>query len=304
MQLVVEQPDNRIDRFLAGVLPGYSRAQVRALLKEGRVRVNGQRVSTGVRLNVGDEVSVDVAEVAASELPLAAFELPLTVLFEGEDYLVLDKPAGMPTLPLRPSERSTLANALVARYPEVRGVGAGPLDAGLLHRLDNDTSGLLLAARTAEAYRYLQAQQAQGAIAKTYLALVQGQPPQQGEISLPIAPTGRRKQAVRVLDANAEGARPAHTTFVVQRRFCEHALVEAHLRRGARHQLRAHLAAIGHPIAGDLLYGGKPGPVPRHFLHAWRITLRPSPKQALVTFEAPLPAELISWLEDLDATRG
>jgi 23S rRNA pseudouridine1911/1915/1917 synthase len=288
----------RLDDFLRRVLVGYSRAQVRVLLAAGKVRVDGQVMRTGRRLEVGARVTVDIE--AASTPLLASPDLPLTVLFENSAVVVVDKPAGMPTLPLAPHERHTLANALVARYPELRDVGGSPLEAGLLHRLDNDTSGLLVAARTPEAYRAFAAQFKNGEVAKGYLALVHGAPPDAQVIDWPVGHDPRRPEAMRVVRPGDPGdGRDARTEVRVLERVSGGALVQAVIRRGARHQIRVHLAASGCPIAGDRLYGppGVPRPVERHFLHAATVRLAHPVSGEPIELEAPLPEELQRWLE-------
>jgi 23S rRNA pseudouridine1911/1915/1917 synthase len=292
-QFIVEVAE-RLDRFLAARLPGFSRAQVRGLLREGAVRVGGKVVRTGVTLVAGDVVRVQVAELV--EVPVAEPELALSVVFAGPGMVLCDKPAGQPTAPLRPDERGTLVNALVARYPEMRGVGFGPLEPGLLNRLDNETSGLVLAARSREAWNAVHAQLERGEVVKHYLALVVGQPPETGEIDLPLVHGGKRmRPAAGALSGRGEG-QPAHTSFTVQRRWRGHCLLAVRIRQGVHHQIRAHLAASGWPIAGDELSGGGRGPVARHFLHAWRVDL-PHPVSGEITvFEAPLPAELDAWM--------
>ncbi len=288
------QSEERLDRFLAKELAGYSRAQVKKLLAAGAVRVGGRVVKTGMRLAPGDVVTVQV-EAELGEVPLGQPELPLAVVFESPGLVVVDKPAGQPTAPLRPDERGTLVNALVGRYPEMRGIGFGPLEPGILHRLDNQTSGLVMAARSREAFNAFAAQLERHEVEKLYLALVAGTPPDDGVLTSPIVNAGR---AMR-LGRGGEG-QPARTSFRVLRRLRGHALLEVRITQGVRHQIRVHLASAGWPIAGDVLYGGAPGPAPRHFLHASRLGV-PHPVSGEVTWlEAPLPPELAAWVNSIE----
>lgn len=298
-RIIAPPGDVRLDQLLVAELPGYSRAQVRELLQQGRVRVAGTVVRTGRRIAAGTLIEV---QAATGEVPLASAGLPLAVVFANSAVVVVDKPAGMPTLPLAPHEEHTLANALVARYPELRHVSDRPLEAGLLHRLDNDTSGLLVAARTPEAYRAFASQFAAGEVVKTYLALVHGHPAPAQVIELPLAHDPSRPEAMlAVADPvrqQALAARPARSEVRMAARHGDLSLVEVVIHKGARHQIRAHLAAVGHPVAGDRLYGDPtlPRPAPRHFLHAWRLRLRHPVSGEPIDFEAPLPGELTDWL--------
>jgi 23S rRNA pseudouridine1911/1915/1917 synthase len=289
--------ERRLDLFLAAELPGYSRAQVKALLRDGRVRVGGEVVRTGRRLAAGAVVEVRASRLSVGELPAAAPELPLDIAFTSPAVLVVNKPAGMPTLPLAPHERGTVANALVARHPEVRTAGGPPLEAGLVHRLDTDTSGLLLVARTALARRDLEHQLAAGQVTKVYLAVVRGSPPDSAVFMSPLAHDRTHRERMIV----AEGGRAARTELVLRERLREHALVELTITTGARHQIRVHLAAAGFPIAGDRLYGdaAAPRPAERHFLHAQSLRFRDPSSGELVSVNSPLPAELEIWLRQL-----
>jgi 23S rRNA pseudouridine1911/1915/1917 synthase len=215
-------------------------------------------------------------------------ELPLTVLFEGEDLLALDKPAGWHSHPLRDGERGTLANALVARYPECASASTDPREGGLCHRLDRETSGAILAARTPAGYQALRGALRERSVEKVYLALVRGEPPEAGSCELPITGKGVRPKIWR---SPRDGAkREASTHFRRLTRTADLALLEVRIETGVRYQIRVHLSALGYPLAGDALYrGGEPPPgLDRHLLHAWRIGL---PAPWLKWVEAPLPAD-------------
>ncbi len=217
--------------------------------------------------------------------------------------VLADKPAGMPSHPLKPGETGTAANALVARFPELASVGAAPREGGLVHRLDIDTSGLLLAARTEPAYAALRAQFGARAVEKGYLALVAGELHAGGEIDVPLAHDPHDPRKVRAASdpewAEAHRARPASTRFTPVERRPGFTLVDVEIATGVLHQIRAHLAFIGHPLAGDSLYGGPhlPG-LSRHFLHAARLAFA-HPDGTRPRFDSPLPPDLSSVLEAL-----
>lgn len=295
----------RLDQLLVAELAGFSRAQVRNLLQDGRVRLNGKRVTTGVHLSPGDAVTVHATQVP-QKVPVGQSNLPLDVVHEDDALIFVNKPAGMPCAPLRPDGTGTLANALVARYPELRGVGPNSLEAGLLWRLDNETSGLLAVAHKADAFAALRQQQDASAIAKTYVALVRGEiVSPEGVVDIPIAHDAQDKTRMRAVRSPAEAvqmkARPATTHFVVRQRLAGFTLVACEIHRGARHQIRVHLASLGTPICGDALYDPRwqQRPAPRHFLHAEEVQLvHPSHNQSM-RVRAGLPAELVAWLQGI-----
>ncbi len=287
----------RLDVALRAWLPGFSRERVRGLLREGRVRVDGAVARTGARVRAGARVIVSGVPPPGTPLPVASPELPLGGVHADEALVAVAKPAGMPTLPLEPDDTDTLASALVARFPELSGLGRSPLEAGILYRLDNETSGVVLAGRTAADFDALVRAQARGAIEKVYVALVAGAPPAEVEIGWPVghAPGDPARMVVQTGRRPVPGARPASTRVRVLARGPGAALVEARIRSGVRHQIRAHLAALGHPIAGDVPYGGAPGPVARHFLHALAVELAHPRSGEAVRIAADVPEELVRW---------
>ncbi len=289
----------RLDVFLKHRLEAWSRPKVRALCAQRRVRVNGAGAAPGTRLRAGDVIEI-TGEPLATELPLAAPELPLVLRYESEACLVADKPAGMPAAPLSPEERGTLVNALVARYPSLRGVGPKPLEAGLVHRLDNDTSGLLLVAKDERASRELWRQANLSKIIKTYLALVHGAPPREGRVTWPIEHDRTDRRRMRVLREASATSRRACTFWRVLAQGDASALLEVTITRGARHQIRAHLGDAGWPIVADALYGRGIKDAPylagRHFLHAAGLSFEDPAKRARVTVSSPLPPELVFCL--------
>ncbi len=297
---------SRLDVLLVKRVEGMSRAKARRMIEDGAVRVNGRRARKGARLASGDRVELDELPVPADFPALAAPEVPLVVRYEDAHLVVADKPAGLPAHPLRPDERETLAGALLGRYPEMAGVGYARREPGILHRLDNDTSGLVLAARSERAFEALRALLVGGAMDKRYLALVANPSISPGIIDAPIAPhpgDPRRVHAcVDPLDRRRAKARPARTQIVeVTRVGARFALLEVRASVAVRHQIRAHLAAVGHPLAGDWLYGG-PGVdgLDRHFLHASRIALDHPFERRRLDVGSPLPEALSTLVRRLE----
>jgi len=295
---VAEAPD-RLDKAVARLF-GVSRGRAMDWIAEGRVRVDGLRAPKGTPVAAGARISV---VRPPPDQPAPQPELPIRIVHADDCLVIADKPAGLPSHPLKPGEKGTAANALVGRFPELAHVGPSPREGGLVHRLDTDTSGLLLAARTEAAHAMLRAQFAARTVEKGYLALVAGELHAGGEIALPLLHDPRdpsRMQAASDPDYAAEhGARPAVTTFTPRERRGGFTLLDVQIATGVMHQIRAHLAFIGHPLAGDALYGGPPLPgLSRHFLHAARLGfLHPDGSRA--RFESPLPAELQAALEKL-----
>jgi len=271
---------DRLDRVIARRFPGASRRRVMALIEDGGVKIGGRRGKKGERVAAGAEITVlrppaDDAALAATPDPEA--EARLAWLHVDAARVVVGKPAGMPSQPLAAGERGTAAGGIVARYPECATASTDARDGGLVHRLDIGTSGVLIAARTRAAWDALRAHFGGGAVAKTYLALCEA-PPVSRECDAPLTQRGPR-----VVVDHAEGL-PAHTRWDVIARAGDRALVRCHASTGRMHQVRAHLAACGAPIVGDVRYGG--GPMPElieFFLHAESVRLPD------LTVTAPLP---------------
>lgn len=274
--VAAEHDGERIDRFLRQRGLRASRAALAEQLARGDIRVNGARFKKGQRLRAGDRVSGARANLPALAQPDPQ---PLAVLHEDAWLVLANKPAGMPSHPLRADERGTLASALLARYPEMAGVGHSPLEPGILHRLDTDTSGVMLAARDERTFAALHAAHRRGDFDKRYLALCSGE--LQARRVYAYLRADRRK--VRVDADPFEGAKAIETEITSVTRHGEFSLVEVRVPFAARHQVRAQLAALGHPIAGDALYGGRElAGLTRHFLHASELAFEhPHSKQVL-----------------------
>jgi 23S rRNA pseudouridine1911/1915/1917 synthase len=248
----------------------------------------------------GDEVSVSepIEEVAA----LPDFSLALAVCYEDACMVAVDKPAGVPSHPLRAGERGTVASALLARYPEMATVGYSAREPGIVHRLDTETSGVLLAARDAATFAALRAQLECGEMDKRYLALALGSPhvPARHEAWL-----SARGPSVTVRQEPFATAQPIVSELLSAEPYADHALLEVRVSLAHRHQIRAHLAALGHPIAGDRVYGGRALPgLQRQFLHASQLRLRHPLTGAELNVQAPLPHDLRALLAELASGVG
>jgi 23S rRNA pseudouridine1911/1915/1917 synthase len=301
-----EENGQRLDKVLCARIPGLGRAAVKRLFAQGLVRIvpeagRPRRATKGDVAEAGAVVEVEIGPTDTAAV--ADPGTPLEVALETDAVLVLEKPAGQPTAPLAPGERGTLANALVARYPDVRSCGFSPREPGLCHRLDTDTSGLVLAARTPEAFRKLTEALRAGRLDKRYLALVVAEGmPATGTIEIPLAshPKDRRRvlACTHPRDVARLDPRPASTRFEVAREQGGIALVEVRAPRALRHQIRAHLAAFGHPLLGDALYGGEPRPgLTRHALHAHYIAWPGDAELPAFAIRSPLPPDLAALVE-------
>ena len=258
----------RLDRLVVRHVRALGRRQARELIESGQVTVDGRRARAGAPVASGSRIEVSLPDATPEPEP----GLPLDVRLEQSAVLVVHKPASQPTAPLGPGEHGTLANALLGHYPELAGVGHRPREPGLLHRLDTETSGLLIVARTHAAFATLTGALTGGRIDKRYLAVsaVEGLPAF-GEIEGALGPDPERRGRVRIVpDPSREYARAAKTRYRVLQTSGGLTLLELEAKRAFRHQIRVHLASIGAPLVGDTLYGGAPWPDAgaRHALHA------------------------------------
>lgn len=295
----------RLDRAVADAL-GVGRAAVKRAFLQGRVRVNGRRARASDPAGPGMVVVLDLPGPAGAPVPDAGD--PLRVLAGTDRWLVADKPAGVATHPLRDGERGTLANAVASEYPECAEASLEPREGGAVHRLDADTSGCVLFARDREAWTFLRGQLTARTMEKVYLALVSGRVSAAGVCSVPLAQRGGRSVPVPERDpgerlpSRTGTPRPAETRWVVGHAFARHTLLEVRIPTGAMHQIRAHMAFLGHPVVGDVDYGGAAAALPgleRHFLHAWKLGFE-RPEGGRVEVQSPLPSELAAALAALE----
>ena len=293
-----EKEAQRLDKYLVACLPDLSRSRLQGLIKDGFVSVNGALPRKAGQLLEGRSVvQVTIPPIEPSQLIPEA--IPLEIRFENDDLLVVNKPAGMVVHPAAGHTSGTLVHAVLAHAPGLEGVG-GEQRPGVVHRLDRDTSGLILMAKNERAHRWLQDQFRLRKVQKTYLALVDGRPP---------TPTGRVEAAIgrdprqrkRMAIVAPEKGRMALSEYRTLETFPEHTLLEVHPITGRTHQIRLHLAFLGCPVTGDTIYGRRHASLPleRHFLHAARLSIRLRGENERRTFEAPLPQELVEVLERL-----
>jgi 23S rRNA pseudouridine1911/1915/1917 synthase len=301
LRLTVQAEDagRRLDRFLQDLFPQYSRTRLQDWIRGGRVKIDGTEQKPSYLLRGAESIEIEPAELP----PLKAEpeDIPLEILYEDDDVIAVNKPAGMVVHAGAGCRSGTLVNALVARFVNLSGVG-GDLRPGIVHRLDRFTSGVILVARHDEAHRDLASQFAGRTVEKVYLALVHGVVEQnRGKIEKPISrdPVHR----VRMTDRRGQG-RTARTEYRVLRRFRQFTLLEVRIGTGRTHQIRVHMAGIGHPVAGDRLYGAPARiegmePLGRYFLHSHRIVFLQPTRQTRTIVEAPLPEELEGWMAAL-----
>jgi 23S rRNA pseudouridine1911/1915/1917 synthase len=294
----VEESSLRLDKFLVKNLPELSRSRLQNLIRDGFVSVDGVMAYKGGQdITAGQVVEVRIPPPEPTNM--AAEAIPLAVVFENKDVLVINKPAGMVVHPAAGHAHGTLVNGVLGYDPDLEGVG-GVQRPGIVHRLDKDTSGLIIIAKNDQAHVWLQEQFSLRYVIKIYWALVDGHPPTpQGRIEAPIGrdPSHRQRMAIVPISRGREAATEYHSL----EQYPRHELIEAHPITGRTHQIRVHMAFIHCPIVGDTLYGHiHPSlPLTRFFLHALRLTITlPGEKQAR-TFEAPLPPELSIILEQL-----
>ncbi len=290
----------RLDKFLVAQFPAHSRSRIQHWIRDGRVLVNGRAArKAGQILEGGEQVTVHLPPPGDTDL--RPEPIPLDILFENADVLVVNKPAGMVVHPAAGHASGTLVNAVLAHVPDLEGVG-GERRPGIVHRLDKDTSGVIVIAKNDRAHRWLQSQFKERQTHKVYLALVDGAPPTpRGRIEAPIGRDTTHRQRMRVVPPGK--GREAVTEYFTRETFRQYTLLEVHPVTGRTHQIRVHLAFLGCPVVGDTVYGRRRPTLDlnRHFLHAWRLTIRLPDEQAPRTFEAPLPVELERALQQARA---
>ncbi len=291
----IKSGGERLDKAIVAAVPHLSRAAAQRLIKDGRVTVNGRGSKPSYRVEPGDAIMVNLPAESFPEILAQA--IALDVVHEDDHLLAVNKPAGMVVHPAYGHYSGTLVNAVLARCPEAVNVG-GPDRAGIVHRLDKDTSGLILVAKDEATHGALQRQFKRRQVKKTYLALVEGHPePRQGVIDAPIGRDKRQRKRMAIV----RGGREARTAYRVVELFDNHSLVELQPETGRTHQLRVHLAWMGCPLVGDRVYGYRKQRLleGRHFLHAHRLELTHPTTGAWLSLTAPLADELADLLRRL-----
>jgi 23S rRNA pseudouridine1911/1915/1917 synthase len=293
-----EHNPRRLDKFLVDQLAEVSRSQVQALIAAGHVTVDGEIPhKAGYMLGSGAKVEVEIPAPKPSSL--IPEKIPLDILFENEDVLVINKAAGMVVHPSAGHASGTLVHAILAHTPDIQGVG-GEKRPGVVHRLDKDTSGVIIMAKNDRTQRWLQAQFADRQVKKIYLALVDGAPPTpKGRVEAPIGrdPSHRQRMAI----TRADKGRAAVSEYFTQETFPKHTLLKVRILTGRTHQIRLHMAFLECPVAGDTVYGQRQPTLPlkRQFLHAHQLSLVIPGEARPRTFEASLPDELAQVLDTL-----
>ena len=301
-----EAVGTRLDSFLASRIEAISRTRLQRAIEDGDVLVNNRIVKASYRLRPADEIEIDLPEPAP--VAILAEPIPLNIVYEDVDLVVVDKPAGIVVHPGAGIESGTLANALVYHFNELSGV-AGRIRPGIVHRIDRETSGLLVVAKNDQAHENLSDQFRDRLVFKMYVALVYGQMSRErGEVEANIGRSSNNRTRMAVLKGGA--GRPARTIFQVDRRFQELTLLSVEIKSGRTHQIRVHLSYIGHPVVGDTAYGqGRENTVQdvitrqrikslgRHFLHSSRLAFEHPTSHERMEFSSSLPSELESLLK-------
>lgn len=298
--LQVEEDSTRLDRYLAEELPDLSRSRIQQLIEQGKVQLNSQVcTSKKISVKVGDRITLEIPE--AQPLELKAENIPLDILYEDEQLLILNKPAGLVVHPAPGHPDGTLVNALLAHCPNLPGIG-GVQRPGIVHRLDKDTTGAIAIAKTDIAYQHLQAQLQAKTARREYLGVVYGAPKtESGTVDLPIGrhPQDRKKMAIVPVE---QGGRVAVTHWQIQERLGNYTLIHFQLETGRTHQIRVHSAKIGHPIVGDPVYGSGRSlgvNLPGQALHAWRLKLQHPISEDWIEVTASPPQTFTTLLDVL-----
>jgi len=299
--ILVEPPDSgkRLDIYIASCISDCSRSVATHLIRKGKIRVQGMVRKPGYRVKAGDEICGCIPPPAP--ILFKPEPIPIEILHEDDDIIVINKQPGIVVHPAPGHHSGTLVNALLYHCPKLNGIG-GALRPGIVHRLDKDTSGVLVAAKNDRAHLHLSRQFKSRRIKKMYLALVYGKmESDSGSVSLPI---GRHPVDRKKMSTNSRKSRVAETTWQIRERFELASLIKVDLKTGRTHQIRVHCAAIKHPVMGDKVYGPRKtvknmtyginffGSVPRQMLHAWRLVLTHPVTEEKVSFEAPIPPDM------------
>ena len=295
LQFIAARAGIRLDSYIAEECARLSRSYIHKLISEGYITVNGTEVKRSLRLDIGDKVSI-IIPPSAPTYPIAE-ETPLKIVYEDDDLLVVDKPAGLTVHPAPGHPRHTLVNAILAHYPHLSGVGS-PGRPGIVHRLDKNTSGLIVVAKNDAAQQNIAAQIKARSVVKRYLVLVLGHlSPDRGIIEAPIGrdPGNRKRMAV------VSGGREARTQYRVIKYMDNYTLLEVSPETGRTHQIRVHLAAIGYPVVGDEVYGTKSPILRRQFLHAHHLGFRLPSTGEQIELSSELPPDLEEALKHISS---
>ncbi len=292
LNVKVKPQKDRLDQFVSDSIKTISRSQAKKLIKDGFISVNGQLIDPAYKVRKGDKVKIEVP--ATREVSLKAENIPLKIIFEDNDILIVDKPAGLVTHPTLDHPTGTLVNALLYHLKDLEVEDLRP---GIVHRLDKNTSGVLIVAKTSDSLEKLKKQFKDKEVNKTYIALVSGRvEKEKGKIETKIDRHPKFRSKFAVSDEGKE----ASTNYKVLKRFDKFTLVELKPETGRTHQIRVHLSHFGHPIVGDKLYGGRML-INRQFLHAQTLELSHPKTGKVVTFYSELPKDLKDLLAKLES---
>lgn len=300
-----EEAGERLDKFLSKKIQEYSRSHIQKLIEEGGVLVNGFKKDKKYILKENDEIAIFLKKSEEVSLEPDS-SIKFKIVFEDKDFAVIDKPAGLVVHPSDTHKKGTLANGLLARWPQIRNVGEDPARPGIVHRLDKETSGLMIIAKTNEAFAWFKKQFQEKKVEKKYLTLVFGRlKEKEGVISAPIARAGDRQVAIGKgrVSKKVKKTREAETEFKVKKFFDEFSLIEAYPKTGRMHQIRVHFASLGHPVVGDKKYASKKTfqkmPFHRQFLHSAEISFF-SQNGEKMSFSSAIPDDLVEMLKTLE----
>ena len=283
----------RLDKFLDSRCPDLSRSRIKALISGGHVTLDGKAAKPSAKIQPGQAIVLQLPEPAKSALRRQ--NIPISIVFEDRDLLVVDKPAGMTVHPAPGHPDGTLVNAVLMHCLDLQGIG-GTVRPGIVHRLDKDTSGLLVVAKNDRSHRLLSAQLKAREFTKVYIALTHGRiTPPEAIVDAPIGRSNANRQRMAIVD----GGREAITRYRVSRLYPFHTLVEVRPETGRTHQIRVHLASIGYPLVGDSTYGKPEDNLNRHFLHAATLGFTHPTEGKYREFTSELPTELTAFLESL-----
>ncbi len=290
---MAEAAGTRLDRFVSASCPELSRTYAQRLISEGHITVNGLAARASLKLNAGDRVDIVIPPPPPS--PLSPESIPLNIVYEDDDLLVVDKPAGLAVHPAPGHTSNTLVNAILSHFPRLADI-SDSLRPGIVHRLDKDTSGLMIVAKSRTAQSNLVEQFRTRSVMKAYLVLVKGRlAPERGTIEAAIGRDHNNRKRMAVV----AGGREASTEYSVVRYIGDYTLLEVRPRTGRTHQIRVHLGAIGYPVVGDAVYGVKSPHLSRQFLHACRLGFRLPSTGEYVEFTSALPPDLEQALEEI-----